>query len=145
MKVFISEMAMQSTTEVEIHCRQADEKVRRLEHYISAYEERIAGWDEQGKQYVSPREILYFETVDGRTFLYTKQQVLEVEMKLYELEEYLDPQEFFRCGKSLVVNVGQIVRLKPEITRNILATMSNGEVLSISRRYVKAFRELLQK
>lgn len=45
--------------------------------------------------------------------------------------------------KSQIVNIQKITSLKPELNRTILATMCNGEQLSISRKYVKALRNLL--
>lgn len=53
-------------------------------------------------------------------------------------EEY-----FFRCSKSIVVNINKIKNLKPQIDRTIMVTMCNGEKLIISRRYVKAFKDIL--
>jgi DNA-binding LytR/AlgR family response regulator len=121
-----------------------DSRVKRLERYISDYEETICGHKDGEHMYINIHNILYFETVDNKCFLYTHEWVLEVEKKLYELEKVLDPHDFFRCSKSMIVNINQIIRLKPEMTRNILATMSNGEVISISRRYAKTFKELIQ-
>ena len=88
-------------------------------------------------------EILYIESVDKKTFLYTTGHVLQTEKRLYELEELLDEKAFFRASKSVIVNLNKITKLKPEVTRNILATLTNGEVIVISRRNVKALKELI--
>ena len=69
--------------------------------------------------------------------------VLQTEKRLYELEELLDEKTFFRASKSVIVNLNKITKLKPEVTRNILATLTNGEVIVISRRNVKALKELI--
>jgi len=62
---------------------------------------------------------------------------------LYELESTLNDKDFFRCSKAIIVNVTKIEKLKPELTRNIMAGLCNGEVIVISRRYVKAFKKLI--
>ena len=142
MKVTIKK-DIESGTAVEIHCREVTSKTERLERYISRFDERLTA-SENGSTYnVQIDEILYIESVDKKTFLYTTGHVLQTEKRLYELEELLDEKTFFRCSKSVIVNLNKITKLKPEVTRNILATLTNGEVIVISRRNVKALKELI--
>ena len=88
-------------------------------------------------------EVLYFESVDNRTFLYTEDAVMEVRQRLYELEMILSEKDFIRISKSQIVNINKIRALRPELNRTLLATMCNGEQLRVSRKYVKAIRNLL--
>lgn len=143
MKVYITENNAVTETAVEITCVEASPEVKRLEHYIMEFDSRLKGKNDGETMYVNARDVLYFESVDNRTFMYTKETVLETDLKLYELEDSLNNKDFFRCSKSVIVNVNSIKALKPEITRNILATLETGEVITISRRYVKAFKELI--
>ena len=142
MKVTVSK-DIESGTAVEIHCREVTSEIERLERYIRRFDERIMA-SENGSSYnVAIEEILYIESVDKKTFLYTTGHVLQTEKRLYELEELLDEKTFFRCSKSVIVNLNRITKLKPEVTRNILATLTNGEVIVISRRYVRALKTLI--
>ncbi len=142
MKVTISKDSS-SGTAVEIHCREVTSETERLARYISRFDERITA-SSKGQTYNVPiEEILYIESVDKKTFLYTSGNILQTEKRLYELEEILDEKTFFRCSKSVIVNLNKVTRLKPEVTRNILATLSNGEVIVISRRYVRALKNLI--
>ena len=142
MKVTIKK-DIESGTAVAIHCREVTSETERLERYISRFDERLTA-SENGSTYnVQIDEILYIESVDKKTFLYTKGHVLQTEKRLYELEELLDEKTFFRCSKSVIVNLNKITKLKPEVTRNILATLTNGEIIVISRRNVKALKELI--
>lgn len=68
---------------------------------------------------------------------------MEVKLRLYELETFLSEKDFIRISKSQIVNINKIKALKPELNRTILATMCNGEQLYISRKYVKAIRNVL--
>ena len=142
MKVTISK-DIESGTAVEIHCREVTLETERLERYISRFDERLTA-SEKGNTYnVAVEEILYIESVDKKTFLYTSGHVLQTEKRLYELEELLDEKTCFRCSKSVIVNLNKITKLKPEVTRNILATLANGEVIVISRRYARALKTLI--
>ena len=142
MKVTIKK-DIESGTAVEIHCREVTSETERLERYIRRFDERLMA-SENGNTYnVSLEEILYIESVDKKTFLYTTGHVFQTDKRLYELEELLDEKTFFRCSKSVIVNLNRITKLRPEVTRNILATLTNGEVIVISRRYVRALKELI--
>lgn len=143
MKVIITKNSEITEVSVEIHCREIDAGITKLNNYISNYDERIRANCEDGTGYIGLNEVLYFESVDNRTFLYTADRVLTTEMKLYELEERLSGNDFFRCSKSVIVNVGKIINLRPDLTRNIMATLVNGEVVVISRRYAAEFKKMI--
>jgi len=134
---------IESGTAVEIHCREVTSETERLERYIRRFDERIIGSSEGQAHSVALEQILYIEAVDKKTFLYTAEHVYETDRKLYELESLLDEKTFFRCSKSVIVNLNKITKLKPEVTRNILATLINGEVVVISRRNVKQLKALI--
>ena len=143
MKVYITENNAVTETTVEITCREATSEIKRLERHITDFDSRLKGKSDGETMYVNTGDVLYFESVDNKTFMYTSDAVLEVDRKLYELEDSLNKKDFFRCSKSVIVNVNAIKALKPELTRNILATLKTEEVITISRRYVKAFKELI--
>ena len=68
---------------------------------------------------------------------------METSHRLYELEQILSEQDFIRISKSQIMNVNYVKHLHPELNRTILATMCNGERLSVSRRYVPELKKLL--
>jgi len=145
MKVFITQNNEITDVAVEIHCREIDSEVTKLNKYISNYDERIETNNDGEISFVELNDILYFESVDSRTFIYTANQVLSTALKLYEIEAKVADKDFFRCSKSVIVNVRKIVKLKPELTRNILATLTNGEIVVISRRYATAFKNMIRE
>ena len=100
----------------EIHCSEVTAEVRKLKTYISNFDMRIKG---------------------------SSDKVLTAELRLYEIEKKLSEKDFFRCSKSVVVNIAKIVKLKPEISRNIIATLENGESVVISRRYVPELKRMI--
>ena len=67
----------------------------------------------------------------------------ETPLKLYELAERLAPYDFFRAGKSMVVNFNQIQSLRPEFGGRMQLTMSNGESVFVSRQYVPDIKRKL--
>ena len=129
--------------QVVIHCRQMDDEVMRLKCHIELFDRKLQAKKDNEVHLVNSLDVLYFESVDNRTFLYTEEDVLEVRQRLYELEVILSDKDFIRISKSQIVNIHKIKSLRPELNRTILATMCNGEQLSISRKYVRAMRNML--
>ncbi|MCX4340449.1 MAG: LytTR family DNA-binding domain-containing protein [Lachnospiraceae bacterium] len=134
---------MEDTLKVLIQCRKADDEVLRLKTHIELFANKFYAKKDNESCFINASEVLYFEAVDNRTFLYTQEAVLEIRQRLYELEDTLSEKDFIRISKSVIVNINQIRSLKPELNRTILATLCNGERLSISRKYVPAVRKLL--
>ena len=143
MKVYVTENEKIEDVEVQIHCEKSTSDVERLANYVRAYGQIITGKLNGEIVKVNIRDILYFESVDDNTFIYTRDKVLTSVLKLYEIEEQFDKDLFFRCSKSVIINLNKITKLKPEITRNILATLVNGEVIVISRRYAPELKKKL--
>ena len=128
---------------VEIHCNDVTDNVSRLKRHIEKYGTGIKASKDGETVMLKLSAILYAESVDKKTFVYTESKVYETDKRLYELEEMLDKRDFFRCSKSVIINISKIEKLKPEITRNILATLSNGEVIVVSRRYATELKKLI--
>ena len=93
---------------------------------------------------VTPEEILYLEKVDKKTFVYTDDNEIQVEMSLYSIELFLDDESYFRCSKSMIINVNKVEMLKSMPSNRIDATLVSGEHIIISRTYASDFRKLLK-
>jgi len=131
------------TLKVIIKCRQVNDKVLRLKSHIELFDQKILAKGQDESFVIEANDVLYFEAFDDRTFLYTIDNVLEVKLRLYELESFLSEKDFIRISKSHIVNINKISKLKPELNRTLLLTLCDGEQLSVSRNYVKQFKELL--
>lgn len=129
--------------QVVIKCRQIDDEIMRLKYHIEMFDQKLQVKKDNEWCFVNLLDVLYFESVDNRTFLYTEDDVMEIKQRLYELEMILSGKDFIRISKSQIININRVKSLKPEINRTILATMCNGEQLYISRKYVPAIRSLL--
>ena len=87
-------------------------------------------------------KIYYIESIDKRTYIYTKDNTLEVSYRLYELESELT-RNFFRAAKAMIINIRKIKSVKSEINGRMTAELLNGEQVIIARSYVKELKERL--
>ena len=139
MKVTIQEDFPQ--VEVVIQCPKRTEEIQKLETLLSNNGSKLFCTQDHKKQLVDKQDIFYIESVDKRCFVYTEKEVYETNLKLYELEERLDPFGFFRNAKSQIINIGKIKSLCPDFGGRIEVEMENGEKSIISRQYSKLFKE----
>jgi len=142
-KIVLREEGEIRETEITIVCPQVDEQILRLVAGLRAFDKKITGVREDQTFLLGPHEILYIDTTDRRTFLYTAEAVYETPLKLYELADRLSQDEFFRASKSCVINFSKIKSLRPEFGGRLAVTMENGEQLTISRQFVPDVKKKL--
>lgn len=144
MDVVIEPVGRDRQEQVLIRCHAVTEEVREISAFIKSRQGTLTGTLE-GTQFEIPvSEIFYIESVDGRTFLYTGDQVFQTSARIYELEELLRPRRFCRISKSTLVNLMKIKAIQPDFNGRFTALLRSGEKVLISRSYVKAFKAVLK-
>ena len=111
---------------------------------LNGEDNRLKGKTDEGEVFLSQDEILYLESVDDKVFAYTVDKVVRIEGSLNTFMSEQEDESFFRCSKSMVINVGRVTALKSLSSNRIDATMESGEHIIISRRYASDFRRLLK-
>lgn len=142
MDVRIEEIS-EGKEEIVIRCKKKTNYIDGLINYIYGYHRKISVIDDGKTVLLDPKEIYYFESVDNIVFVYLKDQIYQSKDTLNELAEKLSHCGFFRCSKSMVININTILSLKSQAGNRIDATLKNGEHIVISRRYAKEFRRIL--
>jgi len=143
MKVELTEDKTLKENELRIACYKEDEKARKIKRYAEKVDLTLQGKNESGTVFIHPDEIYYLESVEKRTYLYLKDQVLETNIKLYEAEGMLEGLTFFRASKTCIVNVRYVKAIHLQVNRNLLLTMRNEEKIVLSRRNVKEFKQFI--
>ena len=118
-------------------------QVSRLAELLRLSVARLTGEKDGQTCILDEDKVLYIDTVDRGTFLYTADGVYESRLRLYELEEQLAPRDFVRVSKSAIVNFDQVRSLRPDLGGRLRLTLSNGEVVVANRQYVPAIRKKL--
>ena len=143
MKIIINENSGLEETEVIINCRQTDEQILRICAGLRMLDKKVTGvWNEQ-TFILNTSDILYIESVDRKTFLYTASQTYETPLKLYELEERLAGDDFIRATKSCIINFGKVKSLRGDFGGRLLCTLENGETVTVNRQYAVAIKQKL--
>ena len=88
-------------------------------------------------------EIDYFEAQDDRVYAHLGKRALEVRKKLYELAEGLYAKGFVQISKGVVVNTASVASVAAEFSGNYVLHLKDQTRLSLSRKYVKQFRQYI--
>ena len=130
--------------EVILRYREKTREIEELLSYLNKRSHSILCKKDGEDVLVRPRDVIYLESVDGTTYAYTEGEVYQAGLSLAGAEAEFAGAGFFRCSKSMVINVYHIEKLKSEAGNRIDAVMTGGEHVIISRRYAKALRRLLR-
>lgn len=131
--------------EVIIKYKEMNNQIKDIIMYVNEQVSPIIGSMNKEQHILTQNEIYYFESVDNMVFAYTKSESYETKHTLYELEDILNKRRFFRCSKSIIINITRIKALKSLAGNRIDATLDNQEHVIISRRYAKEFRRRLDE
>lgn len=130
--------------ELILNYQQLNSEVEAVLVFMEKHQKKLMGKSNGETVLFSPQEILYVEKVDDRTFVYTADKEIQMDMSLYSIELLLNDEHYFRCSKSMIINVDKVERLKSMSSNRIDATLVNGEHIIISRTYASDFRKLLK-
>jgi DNA-binding LytR/AlgR family response regulator len=100
----------------------------------------ITVFSEDGASVLDTREVYYIESVDMKTFVYTKTAVFQSRLRLYELEELLTSGDFLRISKQTIVNVPKIREIAPAGGGRFTALLDNNEKVIIARSFVPGLK-----
>ena len=89
------------------------------------------------------KEIFYFESVDGKIFFYTENEIYEAMAKLYKIEESLKNLQFSRISKTVIANLDKMLSIRKAENSRLVATLVNQEKLVVSRQYVSEIKKKL--
>ncbi len=143
MKIVIESPREGEEDEIIIRCRELDDEMMRMINLMRSGKTRITGYRDSVIRQLLPKEIYYFEAVEGKVFAYCEKEVFEVREKLYEIEELLARSDLQRISKSVIVNISLIEYVSPMLGSRLTAVMKNGEKVIISRQYVPALKKKL--
>ncbi|EGD46612.1 response regulator receiver protein [Ruminiclostridium papyrosolvens DSM 2782] len=143
MKVSVQEIEQNRSEQVVIQCYRITDKVNSIISFIKSTDTSLVGYENEKMVELFLTEIFYVEAVDNRVFAYTENKTYQLRVKLYEFEETSKFMRFFRCSKSMVINLMKVDSVYPIFNGRFSAKLFNGEEIIISRRYVSELKNLL--
>lgn len=96
-----------------------------------------------GLRLINTSEILYFRADEKYTCVRTEQAEYLIRKTLKELEDELDPQDFWRVHRSALVRVSAIAQVtKDDRGRHLLGIRGVQERIEVSRNHTHLFQQM---
>ena len=143
MKIEIIQNEDFKETEITIKAKYIDEELSEILACLSLIGNTVAGERDGAVSFIPLKDIYYFESVDNKTFFYTKDEVYEIKARLYELSEKLSNTSFVRISKSVIANLRKLKSIRRTKGSRLEALLANGEKLLVSRQYVSTIKDQL--
>ena len=92
---------------------------------------------------ISTKEILFFRSDEKYTLVQTEQAEYLIRKSLKELEDELDPREFWRIHRSTLVSVSAIAEVTRDFRgKQMLGLKGRAEKLEVSRNHTHLFQQM---
>ena len=143
MKININVDSRYTQTEIMINCSAVSDELEKVIATLRAFDSKLTGIKNGQTHILDASQILYIDTVDKKTFLYAESDIYETSLRLYELEAQLSTSDFFRAGKSSIINFSKIKSLKSDIDGRIIVVMENNERMIVSKQYTSFIKSKL--
>ena len=145
MKIMIEPQNKVEELLVKILCREENDEVKHLYHHIKNYAEPLWASQDGIQHKLYETDLYYADTIEGKTFLYTKDEVYEIPESLSGIEQRLKGNQFVRISKNCLINIDYLSKVEPYSNHRLLAHMKNGEKLIVGRTYIPELKNIVKK
>lgn len=129
---------------VDVFYREKDYEIRGIMDYLESHKILLGKNGELTKK-ILPNDIFYLETIERRCYAYLENEVYQIDFNLKNFQERFMSNGFIQIGKSMIVNVYKIDKVKTDSNMRLRLIMENGEVLILNRTFKRGFMESLKK
>ena len=145
MKLTINIADQYTELEITVNYSRMDDELNKLVSSIKMYDMKIPGRKEGRECVLEIADIVYIESFEKRTFLYTLTDTFENNFKLFELEEKLINRGFLRTSRNCLVNTNFIKSIQTETNSRLIITLPNEIKLIVSRLYATEIKQKLEE
>lgn len=103
----------------------------------------ITGHKDEKLEILEQKDLIRIYASSGKVFAVTPKGEYTLRLRLYELEERLDPNLFVRISNSEIINLKKVKHFDLNFTGTICARLTDGSASFVSRRYVPKIKQLL--
>ncbi|TFB13474.1 LytTR family transcriptional regulator [Filobacillus milosensis] len=131
-------------TFITIHAKEWTEELQNLVNSLNQKtNKRIVGIEEEKSILLSPDDVEFIYAQNRKVYAVIHRQSIELNMKLYELEDMLAAHHFTRFSKSVIGNLDQIKHFELAFNGNLCVFFQSGEKEYVSRKYVSEIKQKL--
>ncbi|MCI8859994.1 MAG: LytTR family transcriptional regulator [Lachnospiraceae bacterium] len=103
----------------------------------------ISGSKDQKVEVLEETDLIRIYANSGKVYAVTSKGEYTLRLRLYEIEERLNPFQFVRISNSEIINLKKVNHFDLSFTGTICVKLSNGTTTYVSRRYVSRIKKIL--
>lgn len=103
----------------------------------------ISGSRDDKVEVLDQAELIRIYANSGKVFAVTDKGEYIIRLRLYELEERLDANQFVRISNSEIINLKKVSNFDLSFSGTICVKLENKTVTYVSRRYVSKIKKIL--
>jgi len=115
------------------------EITRRIEEILTKRTLSVSSDNLQLK--IDTKDVYYIESVDFKSFIYTRTGIYLSKMRLYELENNLPQHDFMRINRQSILNIRKIESVSSAGAGRVEVRLKNDDRLIVSRQYAPILKE----
>lgn len=120
------------------------EEVSKILQKLSENNPQIISGSRGGKiEVLEQGEIIRIYAAGSKVFAVTNRGEYTLRLRLYEVEERLNPDQFVRISNSEIINLKRAKNFDLSFTGTICVELTNGATAFVSRRYVSKIKKIL--
>ena len=96
--------------------------------------------DKREKLNLAVDEVIFIEAFGKDIEVHTLRETYFAQDRIYELELLLDPKEFIRVSKSVIISRRHVKKIRPSLSMKFVLTMTDGTLVDVTRSYYNDFR-----
>ena len=131
MKISINIDPSLKDTEIVVNCAALTPETESMIAALRIMDSQMTVIKDDESYIIDIAKIVYIESVDRRTFVYTESECYETKLKLYEMEERLCGSGFLRISRSCLVHLRFVRSIKSEVDRKLRLTLEDGEPMRV--------------
>ena len=86
-------------------------------------------------------EVVFIESYGKDIEIHTLNDTYYSQERIYQLETKLDPKEFLRISKSVIISRKHVKKIRPALSMKYVLTMTDGTLVDVTRSYYSEFRK----
>lgn len=95
------------------------------------------------REVITLQEVEWFTSQNEQTYAQYRGKLHEVQQSLARLQVSLADENFFRCHRAFLVNLGKVKKIVPWFHGSFNLVLESGSEVPLSRSYVAPFQEKL--
>lgn len=140
MKIIKKRASLTEEESITIVARDDNEKVKRILEILERDQDLILSQDHKTVK-LPPEDVYYIESIDFKTYVYSKKEIYRSRLRLYEMEKVLPQTNFLRINRQTILNLRKISSVASAGGGRIEVHLKSGDKLIVSRQYAPLLKE----